>query len=195
MRPMKAGILSTIVFLAGTSLALAQAGGGGAGGAGGGAGGAGAAGAAGTTGAGTTGGPVSGTGPAPAPTPGQSFTTPSNAGTVGTGTTNDRIPSGTGPTPAPTQGQSVTPGVTNGQSPSLGNVPSLNPSTGTAPSGTTGQSSRQPLARGGCSNGGVSGPAGNTFGAPNIMRDPTAGSNQTAQSSVPSNSPTGFGGC
>ncbi len=50
----------------------------------------------------------SGTGPTPAPTPGQSFTFPSQSGAPGTGTTDNRVPSGTGPTPAPTPGQSTT---------------------------------------------------------------------------------------
>jgi len=49
----------------------------------------------------------SGTGPTPAPTPGQSFSFPSNSGTPGTGSNDARIPSGTGPAPAPTPGQST----------------------------------------------------------------------------------------
>ena len=71
----------------------------------------GATGGAGGAGSGTSAAPgssvPSGTGPTPAPTPGQSFTFPSNSGTPGTGTTDNRVPSGTGPTPAPTPGQST----------------------------------------------------------------------------------------
>jgi hypothetical protein len=108
---------------------------------------------------------VRGTGPTPAPTPGQSFTFPSNAGTPGTGGTDTRIPSGTGPTPAPTPGQSTS-----------------------APSGsggTTGSAQRP-----GCSSASASGApstsgVGTTAGGtPRIAEDPN----------VPRSGPAG-GGC
>lgn len=104
--------LLTVGFLGLSSLSLMAQSGGSSGGSGGsGAGGSSASGGTSGSVGGSSGGSAtnsvpSGTGPTPAPTPGQSFTFPSNSGTPGTGTTDNRIPSGTGPTPAPTPGQS-----------------------------------------------------------------------------------------
>src|SRR4051812_14162452 len=77
----------------------------------------------------------SGTGPTPAPTPGQSFSFPSNSGTPGTGSTDARIPNGTGPTPAPTPGQSTS--VPSGSSGATGSAQRSGCTPATAGVGTT----------------------------------------------------------
>jgi hypothetical protein len=167
----KALVFVTAILLTPVSLAFGQGGGGGSSGGSSGSSG----GSTGSTGS-TSGAPgtstgtsqnsvPSGTGPTPAPTPGQSFTFPSNAGTPGTGSSDTRIPSGTGPTPAPTVGQSTS-----------------------APSGsggTTGSAQRP-----GCGSSSASGapsPSGvgtTAGGTPRIAEDPN----------VPRSGPAG-GGC
>ena len=130
-------IIAAALLAASATVAVAQSSGS-SGSAGGAVGASGAAGAAGTTGAAGTSGSTapgssapssipSGTGPTPAPTPGQSFSFPSNTGNDANG---NRIPSGTGPTPAPTPGQSTT-------LPSNSGRPGAGQSAG-QPSGTTG---------------------------------------------------------